>query len=119
MKTILTASLLLVLTGIATAVHATAISPYVRIEGPKTCLRADAVQNRAIPDDKTIYFRLNDGTVWKNTLQKTCVGLHVRDGFKAVTRDGWYCSNEQRIRVLNVGNTCYFGDFSRAVWPAK
>lgn len=86
-------------------------------QGSQICLRADRIQERTIVDRQTIVFRMNDGTYWKNTLQKPCVGLAIRDGFSFVTADNYICSNKQRIRVLGQGNLCYLGDFTQTGSP--
>jgi len=86
-------------------------------QGSQICLRADRIRSRTIVDKQTIVFRMNDGTYWKNTLQKPCVGLAIRDGFSFETADNYICSNQQRIRVLGQGNVCYLGDFTQTGSP--
>lgn len=87
------------------------------VQGSQICLRADRILGRTIPDQRTIVFRMNDGTYWRNTLQKPCVGLAIRDGFSFATADNYICSNQQRIRVLGQGNICYLGDFAQTGSP--
>jgi hypothetical protein len=89
------------------------------VQGSQTCLRVDRILGRTILDNQTIVFRMNDGTFWKNTLQRPCVGLAVRDGFSFATLDNFICSNKQRIRVLGQGNICFLGDFAQTGSPVK
>jgi hypothetical protein len=87
--------------------------------GNHICIDSTAILNHIIPDDSTIVFRMNDGSFWKNTLQKPCTGLRIRQGYLLVTRDRYLCSNQQRFSVLGQGNVCWFGDFSRTSSPLK
>jgi hypothetical protein len=89
------------------------------VQGAQVCLRADRILGRTITDNQTIVFRMNDGTYWKNTLQRPCPGLAVRDGFSFATPDNYICSNKQRIRVLGQGNICWLGDFAQTGSPVK
>jgi hypothetical protein len=60
---------------------------------------------------------MDDGTTWKNTLQKTCPGLTLASGFEMTVRTNYVCVNQQPIRVIGAGNTCYLGDFAQV--PSK
>jgi len=89
------------------------------VQGAQVCLRTDRILGRTILDNQTIVFRMNDGTYWKNTLQRPCVGLSIHDGFSFATTDNYMCSNKQRIRVLGQANVCYLGDFTQTGSPVK
>ena len=89
------------------------------VQGSQVCLRTDRILGRTILDNQTIVFRMNDGTYWKNTLQRPCVGLSIHDGFSFATTDNYICSNKQRIRVLGQANVCYLGDFTQTSSPVK
>ncbi len=83
------------------------------------CLHATDVAGTIIPDDRTIIFRMNDGTRWKNVLQADCPGLRTAGGFDYAIRGGTICANEQRIRVHDMPATCFLGSFSRVDAPVK
>ena len=101
----------------ATAAFAGNGSAWVSQQDGKTCLRTDHIQRKTVPDNKTILFRMDDGTTWKNTLQKTCPGLTLAGGFEMTVRSNYVCANQQPIRVIGAGNTCYLGDFVQV--PSK
>jgi hypothetical protein len=88
-------------------------------QGSHICLRSDRILGRTILDNSTIVFRMNDGTYWKNALQKPCPGLAMRDGFAFRTRDNYICSNQQPITVLNEGTVCFLGEFTQTDSPVK
>ncbi len=56
---------------------------------------------------------MNNGVLWKNTLQADCPGLKMSGGFDYVIRGGTVCANEQRIRVHDMPATCFLGPFTR------
>lgn len=88
-------------------------SPWVSQQDGKICLRSDHIQRKTVPDNKTVLFRMDDGTTWKNTLQETCPGLRLASGFEMTVRTNYVCANQQPIRVIGAGNTCYLGDFAQ------
>ena len=82
------------------------------------CLRAGHIQNRKIPDDRTIIFRMDDGTAWKTALQPVCTGLRISDRFAFVDAGQWICGGQQRIRVTGgAGGICFLGEFEKTVYP--
>jgi len=84
------------------------------VQGTKVCLRAVNVLNHVVPDDRTIIFHMKDGTVWKNTLQADCHGLHMADSFTLAPPQGWLCANQQPLRINGAAPiTCYLGDFQQ------
>ena len=94
-------------------------SNFVIMQGSHLCLQTDHIQGRTITDDRTIVFRMDDGTYWKNTLQESCPGLRIADSFAFTAQDKYICSNQQRIRVLGQGTICFMGDFVQTVSPIK
>ena len=88
-------------------------------QGSHICIASRNIQGRIIPDDNTIVFRMSDGSYWKNMLQKPCQGLRMAGGFALATSDDYICSDQQRIRVMGQGNTCWLGAFSRTSSPFK
>ena len=119
MKAFPIAAALVLLTSAASLADPPVKSNYVIAQGTHLCLRGDRIQGRTITDDRTIVFRMDDGTYWKNTLQNACVGLRIADGFAFVAHDDYICSNQQRIRVLGQGTICFMGDFSPTMSPVK
>jgi hypothetical protein len=93
----------------------------VRVEtSGRVCLRLDHIRNRNIPDDRTVVFRMDDGTAWKTTLENPCVGLRIADRFDFVNAEQWVCGGQQRIRVSGgAGGYCFLGNFTRSVYPPK
>jgi len=120
MNAILRTFLALALTG-GTALAEAPHSNMVHMErSGRICLRIDHIQNRNIPDDRTIVFRMDDGTAWKNTLQNPCTGLRIADRFAFVNPPQWICANQQRIRVSGgAGGYCFLGEFTRSEYPPK
>jgi hypothetical protein len=109
MKSFIVAALCLAAS--STAAWAASGSAWVSQEGGKVCLRTDHIQRKTMPDNRTILFRMDDGTTWKNTLQKTCPGLAIASGFEMTVKTNYVCANQQPIRVIGAGNTCYLGGF--------
>jgi hypothetical protein len=92
-------------------------SAWVSQQGGKVCLRTDHIQRKTVPDNRTILFRMDDGTTWRNTLQKACPGLSIASGFEMAVKTNYVCANQQPIRVIGAGNTCYLGGFVQV--PSK
>ncbi len=113
----ITATLLIDAAASAQTLHSTV----VRIErSGRVCLRLDHIRNRNIPDDRTIVFRMDDGTAWRTTMQNPCVGLSIADKFEFVNPDQWVCGNQQRIRMNGgAGGYCFLGNFTRSQYPPK
>jgi hypothetical protein len=112
---ILGIALFAVLTGNAFAATGSA---YVLRQDDHLCLRTDHIQHKTVVDTRTITFTMDDGTTWKNTLQKDCASLNTRDGFRWTTRDNHACGDQQPIVVGATHQTCYLGDFTQ-VPPAR
>ena len=101
----------------AQPLHSTAV--HIERSG-RVCLRLDHIRNRNIPDDRTIVFRMDDGTAWKTTMQNPCVGLRIADRFDFVNPEQWVCGGQQRIRVSGgAGGYCFLGNFTRTAYPPK
>ena len=118
MKTMLVASAL-AMVALAPVIADQLNSTVAIQQGSHICIDSKDITNQIIPDDNTIVFRMNDGSYWKNTLQKSCTGLHIRQSLILVTRDRYICSNQQRFTVAGQGNVCWFGDFSKTTSPLK
>src|SRR5258707_6148556 len=77
------------------------------------CIMGTSVVGTTVLDNRTVLFRMNDGTVWRNTLKAECPNLKFEQGFTQVIRGDEICANEQVITVLRRGTPCQLGDFTR------
>ena len=81
------------------------------------CIRDPDIVSETRPDDYTILFALRDHSVWKNTLQSRCFGLHNEpDGFTYQPTDPAtqeLCSNQVTIKLNSFRSTCLLGAFKR------
>ena len=69
----------------------------------------------------SILFKMRDGTQWRNTLQGACPDL-VFNGYVWTVRDADYtvCENEESMRVLQSGEVCQLGKFTKVTpTPAR
>ena len=82
-------------------------------QGGHICLNGRNILGRTIVDNQTIVFRMNDGSYWRNSLQKPCAGLAIADSFDLVHPDAYICSDQQRITVGRHGSFCWLGTFER------
>ncbi len=78
------------------------------------CINPTRIQKQEILSDREIRFEMDNGDVWINTLKRDCNGLKFEGGFSWDVRGTQVCSNEQIITVLNAGNTCQLGEFTKA-----
>ena len=107
MKIFLIAGAVALLT--AAAVQAQPVSS----AGGATCLRGVDIRDTRTPDDKTIVFHMNDGTVWRNDLRNSCPQLNFNGFGYVVTPPDQICGNLQSIRVLQTGQICQLGAFTK------
>jgi hypothetical protein len=77
------------------------------------CLRTIDIRDTTSPDDKTIIFHMNNGTIWRNDLRGICVGLRVYGFGYDVTPPDEICGNLQIIHVLHTHAACALGPFSK------
>jgi len=77
------------------------------------CLQSYLIRNTTVIDARTVLFHMNNGTVWRNTLQSPCPALKFR-GFSYVLRgEDAVCENQVPIRVIESGQVCMLGKFTR------
>ncbi len=83
------------------------------------CLHTMQIKRTEIPDNNTMLFYMNDGSVWKNTLVDTCFGLkQSTQGFTwNISPNDEVCSNLQSIRVNDTHATCLLGAFTKVAGP--
>ena len=99
---------------------ATILLPSLAMAAPdpkSTCIFDRDIARTDRPNDTTILFTMRDHTVWKNTLQVRCFGLHNEpDGFTYQPTDPGteeLCSNQVTIRLNFYRSFCQLGDFTR------
>ncbi len=78
------------------------------------CINPARIQKQEILSDREIRFEMYTGEVWINTLKRDCSGLKFEGGFQWNVRGMQVCGNQQTITVLNAGNTCMLGAFTKA-----
>jgi hypothetical protein len=76
------------------------------------CLSPDRIDSTKVIDAKTIDFRMNDGTVYRNALRTPCQSATFH-GFAYVVRGSQICDNLQSIRVLRTHEVCVLGAFTK------
>lgn len=84
-----------------------------------TCIRpfdfsTGSVDHTHVVNPTTILFYMRDGKIWKNALRQPCRGLTLH-GFVFTTQQDEVCSNAQSIRVIQTGEICQLGEFTRYV----
>ena len=84
---------------------------------PSVCLRSYQVRNTERPDDNTILFAMQGGTVWANHLPHPCIGLAADpNGFTYTPTDpgsDTICSDLMLIRLNTFHSVCTLGAFTR------
>src|SRR5436190_21313228 len=81
------------------------------------CIDTYRVDRTNVPDDSHIVFRMVDGSKWKNTLKRPCSGLASnRFAYEPAAGRDIY-ENVQIIRVLEQGNACVLGSFTKIAPP--
>jgi len=77
------------------------------------CLRGTDIKNTTTPDTRTILFKMNDGTIWRNDLKNDCPQLNFNGFAYVATPPDQICGNLQAIRVLRTGSVCLLGPFTK------
>lgn len=85
------------------------------------CLASYQIDNTTIPDDRTILFKMRDGSVWKNSLTSPCFGLKLDTrGFTYEATDpgsDTICSNLVTIHTNTFHSICLLGAFTEVSPP--
>jgi len=76
------------------------------------CLNVANIGRTSVPDMQHLVFHMRDGTVWENTLTRSCAGLTYSPWAWAVRGASQVCANTQRLRVLQTGVICTLGEFA-------
>jgi len=78
------------------------------------CISTSSIDNTVVHDDRTIDFRMRDGTVYRNTLPVSCNPLGWEKRFSYRTQTSRLCSSDT-ITVMQSGGvgapTCSLGQF--------
>lgn len=82
-----------------------------------SCINPTEIQKQTILSDEEIRFEMRNGDVFLNRMSPACPGLKFEGGFSWQVRGTRVCGRQQMIEVLNAGNTCMLGDFTRE--PSK
>ena len=109
MKAILVATILSVAASAGLAHAAAGAKPAV----PNVCLDTTRISNTTVPNDRTILFHMDDGTIWANHLRGYCSGLRFHGFAYVATPPHQICGNLMTIRVLRSGAICMLGPFQR------
>ena len=72
----------------------------------------------ASPDGTEVFFRMTDGTIWRNELRGRCPDLKWA-GFTWETSNPMerVCENEQTISAIQVPEVCALGNFTQLFPP--
>jgi hypothetical protein len=77
------------------------------------CINPTEIEKQTIVSDELIRFEMRSGAIFVNHLSPACPGLRFEGGFSWEVRGTLVCGKQQTIKVLNAGNTCLLGDFTR------
>jgi hypothetical protein len=78
-----------------------------------SCIRPAEITRQTIVSDQEIQFEMRNGERWVNKLPHSCPSLKFEQAFSWDVRGNMACSNQQTIRVKDIGTTCLLGEFSR------
>ena len=83
-------------------------------EGKNVCLNVTRIRNTHALDNRTIEYRMIDGSIWRNTLAAPCPELvDMSSGsYAQLSHTDWICANTQHI-TLKSGMVCRLGEFTR------
>ena len=83
---------------------------------PVNCVQTNRIRSTHVVDDQTVDFRMNDGTVLRNTLPMSCPGLNMAGAFSYRPTGSQLCSVDM-ITVVHTGGgprrgaSCGLGQF--------
>jgi hypothetical protein len=96
---------------------ALALSPVATVAqsaSANVCLVSTDIQNTEVKDAQTIVYHMRNGETWQNKLAAPCADL--ARGTRSYSQDilgDKICGNTQHITVLDTGQVCRLGAFSR------
>jgi hypothetical protein len=78
------------------------------------CLNTVDIKFTQTKDSRTILFNMRDGSVWQNTLAAPCPNLvSTGSAWTQVAHTDFICANKQEITLIQTGNVCRLGTFTR------
>ena len=105
------ASQILIGAGLLLAVAPALAAP----DAPHICIDTRQIENSTVKDHgAALLFKMRDGTQWRNELQGRCPDLAF-NGYIWTVRNpgGSVCEFEQSFRVLESGEICSLGKFTK------
>jgi hypothetical protein len=89
-------------------------------EAADVCIHAlSVVSTRPNADGTAIFFTMKDRTIWRNELKQPCPDLKFGGFTWTVPGIDVVCDNKQAIRVLQTGQICMLGRFTKATGQPK
>ena len=78
------------------------------------CLNVTEIRSSQAVDNRTIVYRMKDGSVWRNTLATPCPDLvsQAAGAYSQELHTDYLCANTQQITV-KTGMVCRLGAFTR------
>jgi hypothetical protein len=77
------------------------------------CVRNRDIQSTTPLDGKTLIITMRDGTVWRNRLQGNCSDLRFNGFVWVIHGPEEVCEYSQSLKVLQSGQICVLGKFTR------
>jgi len=114
----ISAKILLASAVLAGSLAAVAAAPPVQAQNDQNpnnvCLNPQDIKFTQTKDSKTIVFQMRDGSAWVNTLIAPCPNL-VSSGsaWTQTVHSDFICANKQQITLIQTGNVCRLGAFTR------
>ena len=88
--------------------------------GPNgACIYSRDIDHTRAPDDRTIFFYMRDGKVFRSALPQPCSQLSFNGFSYSPIPPDEICGNLQTIRVIRTGNVCMMGPLLPYTPPAK
>jgi hypothetical protein len=80
-------------------------APFTPVRGGEqvACINADQIAGRRAPDNRTLVFEMNNGRIYRNDLQETCLGIERASNFSTLAIDpieNRMCRNDM-VRVYD------------------
>ena len=98
---------------IALAAISTANADDMAASKTPVCFKTTDIDTTHSDNDKTIMFRMRDGSMWRNDLKGNCSGLRFYGFAYTLSGTNEVCGNLQSIRVLKTGSVCVLGPFTQ------
>ena len=109
----------------AAIASAMAVSVAFAVPSPTTvgpggaCIYGRDIDHTRAPDDKTIFFYMRDGKVFRSQLPQACPELSFNGFAYSPIPEDEICGNLQTIRVIRTGSVCMMGPLMPYTPPLK